>query len=181
MKFSSPPYPALPLHLAYVCHGRHSVPFAQGGRSAFQGLCEVPFRLGYVVLLGNTSVSNFSPLSLFRIRKSIGRGYSSRSCQVFGSPFSSHLPPSTFLVSSRCSVTATPMPSFPTPSSGTLLLPPRGRSSVAIYKNPPWLRPPSWPSRMPLSHSLHTPSYPAIWHCFVPRHCSGVQVHTLTS
>jgi len=42
--------------------------------------------------VGNTSVSNFSTSSLFRIRKSIGRGYSSRSSQVLGSPSSSNPP-----------------------------------------------------------------------------------------
>jgi len=98
MKFSSPPYPALPLHLASVLHGRHSVPFADGRGCGFQALCEVPFHLGYVVLSGNTSVSNFSTSSSFCIWKSVRRGYSSRSSQVFGSPSSSHLPSYTFLV-----------------------------------------------------------------------------------
>ena len=123
MKFSSPPYPALPLHLAYVCHGRHSVPFAQGGRSAFQGLCEVPFRLDCVVLSGNTSVSNFSTSSSFRIRKSSGRGYSSQSSQAFGLPSPSYPPSTTLLVFVPLlgySYTHCPLS---TSSAGTLLLP----------------------------------------------------------
>ena len=94
----SPPYPALPLHLALVLHGRHSVLFAHSRRWAFQARCQVPFHLGNVVLSENTSVSNFSTSSSFRIRKSIGRGYSTRSSQVSGSRYSSHPPSSTFMV-----------------------------------------------------------------------------------
>ena len=91
--------------------------------------------------------------------------------------------------SSRCSVTATPIPSFPTPSAGTLLLPPGGRSLVAIQKpvpvtpvllaviNAALAHPPVTPHQC----RLHTPSYAAIGYRFLPRHRSGVQVHTLTS
>jgi len=104
------------------------------------------------------------------------------------------LPPPTSLSlpsgsSSRCSVTATPIPPLPTPSAGTLLLPLRGRSSVAIQKpatvtpvllafaNAPLAHPPATPHQS----RLHIPSYPAIGHRFVPRHRSGLQVHPLTS
>jgi len=60
----------------------------------------------------------------------------------------------------------------------------------SLYKNPPWLRPFSWPSLMPLWHTLrrtphqshlHPPFHPAIGHLFVPRHRSGVQAHTFIS
>jgi len=91
--------------------------------------------------------------------------------------------------SSRCPVTATPIPFFHTRSAGTLLLPPRGRSSVAIQKpasatpvllavaNAALAHPPVTPHQC----RLNTPTYPAIGHRFVPRHRSGVRVHTLTS
>jgi len=146
-----------------------------------------------VVLLGNTSVSNFSTPSSFRIRKSIGPGDSSRSSQVFGSPSSSHAPPMLLPLlswsSSRCSVTATPIPLLPTLSAGTLLLPPRGRSSVAIQKStsvmPVLLAVPgaalAHPPATLHQSRLHTPCHPAIGHRSVPRQHSGVQVLTLTS
>jgi len=91
--------------------------------------------------------------------------------------------------SSRCSVTATPIPPLPTPSASTLLLPPRGRSSVAIQK-PVSVRPVllavanaalAHPPATPHQSRLHTPSHTAIGHRFVPRHRSAVQVLTLTS
>jgi len=91
--------------------------------------------------------------------------------------------------SSRCSVTATPIPSLPIPSASTLLLPPHGQSSVAI-QNPTSVTPVllavanaalALPSATPHQCRLHTPFYPAIGHRFVPRRRSGVQVHTLTS
>jgi len=104
-------------------------------------------------------------------------------------PSSSHPPPSTFLVFVRLLGYSYMHPPLPTPSAGTLLLPASGRSSVAIEKpasvtpvllavtNAALAHPPATPD-----HSrLHTPSYPAIGHRFVPRHRSGVQVHTLTS
>jgi len=84
MKFCSRPYSRLPLQLAFVLHGWHSIPFTHGRRSVFQALCEVPFRPSYVVLWGNYSVSNFTASSSFRIRNSIGHSHSSRSSQVFG-------------------------------------------------------------------------------------------------
>jgi len=91
--------------------------------------------------------------------------------------------------SSRCSVTATPIPSSSHPLSWHLTAPPRGRSSVTIQKpasvtpvllavaNAALAHPPATPHQ---SH-LHTLSYPAIGHRFVPRHRSGVQVHTFIS
>ena len=90
--------------------------------------------------------------------------------------------------SSRCSVTATPTPPFPPPSAGTLLLPSRSRSSVAIPK-PASVTPVllavanaalGHPPATPHQSLLHTPSYPAIGHRFVPQHRSGVEVYTLT-
>jgi len=91
--------------------------------------------------------------------------------------------------SSRCSVTATPTPLHPTPSAGTLLLPTRGRSLLAIQKpasvtpvllavaNAALAHPPATPHQS----RLHTLSYPAIGHRFVPRHRSGAQVYTFIS
>jgi len=111
-----------------------------------------------VVLSGNTSVSNFITSSSFRIRKSIGRGYSSRSSQVFGLVLPPHilLPPPSWS-SSRCSVTATHTP----PSSHTLswhLTASRLRSIYrSLYKNPPRLRPSFWPSLMPFWHTHRGP------------------------
>ena len=143
-----------------------------------------------MVLSGNTSVSNFSTSSSVRIRKSIGRGYSSRSSQVFGlvrPP--SILPPQLSWSSSHCSVTGTPIPPLPSPSAGTLLLPSRGRSWVAIEK-PASVTPVllavanavlALPPETPHQSLLHPFSHPAIGHRFIPRHRSGVQVHTLTS
>ena len=91
--------------------------------------------------------------------------------------------------SSRCSVTATRTPPHTTPSAGTLLLPSRCRSSVAIQK--PALVTPillavanaslAHPPATPHQSRLNTPFYPAIGHRYVPRHPSGVPVHTLTS
>jgi len=64
-----------------------------------------------VVLSGNTSVSNCSTSSSFRIRKSISHGYSCQWSQVFGLVLPAHIllsPPS--WSSSHCSVTATSTP-----------------------------------------------------------------------
>ena len=58
--------------------------------------------------------------------------------------------------SSRGSVTATPILPRPTPSAGTLLLPPVV-DLRSLYKNPPRVRPSSWPSLMPLWHTLRRP------------------------
>jgi len=111
-----------------------------------------------VVLSENTSVSNFSTSSSFRIRKSIGRGYSSRSSQVFGLVLPPHIllsPPS--WSSSRCSVTATST----SPSSHPLswhLTASRPRSIFrSLYKNPSQLRPSFWPSLMPFWHTHRGP------------------------
>jgi len=73
-------------------------PFIHGRRSALQALCEVPFPLSYWGLSGNTTLSDFSISSSFRIRKSIGRGYSSQSPQVFGLPSPPHSSSTTLLV-----------------------------------------------------------------------------------
>ena len=144
-----------------------------------------------MILSGNTSVSNFSTSSSFRIRKSIGRGYSSRSSQLFGLVLPPHIllsPPS--WSSSRCSVTATSTPPpLPTSYAGTLRLPARGRSSVAIQK-PASVTPvllavakaalAHLPVTLHQSH-LHLPFQPGIRHHIVPRHRSGVQAHTFVS
>jgi len=116
------------------------------GAELSKPFCEVPFSLGYVVLSGNTSVSNFKASSSSCIRQSFGRAHSSCSSQVFGLV----LPTSTSLVPSRSSVTATlPPPAgtllplslastlLPHPiQAGTLLLPPPSRQpSIAIRKH----------------------------------------------
>jgi len=88
-----------------------------------------------MVLSGNTSVSNFSTLSSFRIQKSIGRGYSSQSSQVLGSPSSSHPPSPTLLVFIPFTrLQLHPLPLFP-PSLVAPYCPLfRGQPSVAIQK-----------------------------------------------
>jgi len=58
--------------------------------------------------------------------------------------------------SSRCSVTAAPIPPLRTPSAGTLLLP-HMVDFQSLYENPPSLRPTSSPSLMPLEHTLRRP------------------------
>jgi len=138
-------------------HRRHFIPFAHGRRLAFQALCEVPFRLAYVVLSGNTSVSNFSTSSSFRIRKSIGHGYSSRSSQVFGLPSPAQPPLSTLLV-------FVPLLGYSyihAPSSHLLswhITASHPRSILrSLYKNPPRLRPSCWPSLMPFWHTHQGP------------------------
>jgi len=110
-----------------------------------------------VVLSGNTSVSNFSISSPFRIRKSIGRGYSGRSSQVFGLPSSTQPPLSTLLV-------FVPLLGYSyihPPSSHLLswhLTASHPRSIFrSLYKNQPWLRPSSWPSLMPFWHTHRGP------------------------
>ena len=143
-----------------------------------------------MVLSGNTSVSNFSTSASFPIRKSIGCGYSSRSSQVFALSFlltspSLH-PPGRRPVAL---LQLHPLPPLSTPSAGTLLLPSCCQSSVAIQK-PASVAPVllavanaalAYPPATSRQSCLHTPSYPAIGHRFLPRHRSRVQVHTLTS
>ena len=110
-----------------------------------------------MVLLGNTSVSNFSTSSSFRIRKRIGRSYSSRSSQLFRSPSSSHPPPTTFLVFILLlgySYTHSPS-SYPL--SWHLIAPPLAVDLWSLYKNPPRLRPSSRLSLMLLWHTLQRP------------------------
>jgi len=97
------------------------------------------------------------------------------------------LPPS--WSSSHCSVTATAFPLSPPPQLAPYCFPFRGRSSVTIQKpasvtpvllavaNAALAHPPATPHQ---SH-LHPPFHPAIGHRLVPRHRSGVQIHTLTS
>jgi len=107
--------------------------------------------------VGNTSVSNFSISSSFRIRKSIGRGYSSRSSQVFESPSSSHPPSPTFLVFVPLlgySYTHSPSSHLP---SWHLTAPFSMVDLRSLYKNPPRLRPSSWPSLMSLWHTHRRP------------------------
>jgi len=104
-------------------------------------------------------------------------------------PSSSHPPPSTLLVFVPLLGYSYTHPPLSTPAAGTLLLLSRGRSLVAIQK-PGSVTPVllavtnaalAHPPVTPYQSRLHTPSYPAIGHRFVPRHRSGVQVHTLTS
>jgi len=104
-------------------------------------------------------------------------------------PSSSHPPPFPLLVLvPLLGYSYTHLP-LPTPSAATLLLPSRGRSSVAIQK-PASVTPVllavtnaalAFPPGTPHQSLLHPFRHPAIWHRFVPRHRSGVQVHTLTS
>jgi len=110
-----------------------------------------------VVLSGNTSVCNFITSASFRIRKSIGRGYSSWSSQVFGLVRPPHIllsPPS--WSSSRCSVTATFTPLFPPPKLAPYCSPPTV-DLRSLYKNPPQLRLSFWPSLMPFWHTHRRP------------------------
>jgi len=112
--------------------------------------------------VGNTSVSNFTTSSLFRIRKSIGCGYSSLLSQVSGSPSSSHPPPSTFLL-------FVPLPSYSythSPSSYLPLFPPPQLAPYcplsavdlrSLYKNLLRLRLSSWPSLIPFWHTHRGP------------------------
>jgi len=92
--------------------------------------------------------------------------------------------------SSRCSVTATSTPPlFPPPKLAPYCFQPVVDLSVALQKpasvtpvllavaNAVLAHPPGTPHQG-LRPSL---SHPAIGHRFVPRHRSGVQVHTLTS
>ena len=88
-----------------------------------------------MVLSGNSSVSNFSTSSSFRIRKSIGRGYSSRSSQVFGLPSSTHPPLSTLLVFVRLlGYSYIHPPLSPPPRLAPYCFPPAVNLSVAIQK-----------------------------------------------
>jgi len=107
--------------------------------------------------VGNTSVSNFSTSSSFRIRKSIGRGYSSRLSQVLGSPSSSLPPSSSFLVFVPFlgySYTHSPSSHLP---SWHLTAPFPAVDLRSLYKSPPRLLPSSCPSLMPLWHTLRRP------------------------
>jgi len=99
------------------------------------------------------------------------------------------LPPPPSWSSSRCSVTATPFPLSPPPHLAPYCSPLRGRSSVAIQK-PASVMPVllaivnaalAHPAATPHQSHLHLPFHPVIGHRFVPRHRSGVQVHTVTS
>ena len=110
-----------------------------------------------MVLSGNTSVSNFSTSYSFRIRKSIGRGYSSRSSQVFELPSSSHPPISTLLVfvlmlgySYIHPPASHPLGWHLTASCPRLIF-------RSLYKNPSRLRPSFWPSPMPFWHTHRRP------------------------
>jgi len=104
-------------------------------------------------------------------------------------PSSSHPPPSTFLVFVPLLGYSYTHPPSPPPLAGILQPSSRGRSSVAIQKPAsvtPVLRAVAnaalaRPQATPHQSRLHTPSYPAIRHRFVPRHRSGVQVPTFFS
>jgi len=195
-----PSYPTLPLHLTWVLHSRHSVAFINCRRWAFQALCEVPFHLGYVVLSGNTAVSNFTTTSSFRIQKSISHGHSSQLSQVFGLVLftSTSL---VFVLLLGYSYTITP--------AGTLLPlhrlalycsiyfglgpycfpPPSGQPSIAIQihasvtpvllavANAVWLS--HWGPLFDVLSTLH--SQPASGYCFDPWHRSVAQAHTFFS
>ena len=110
-----------------------------------------------MVLSGNASVSNFTTSFSFRIRKSIGRGYSSRSSQVFGSPSSSHLPSSTFLVFVPLLGYSYSHPYSSHPLSWHSTAFPPAVDLRSLYKNRPRLRPSSWPSLMPPWHTFRRP------------------------
>ena len=110
-----------------------------------------------MVLSGNTLVSNFNTSSSFRILKSIGRGYSSRSSQLFGSPSSSHPPSSTFLVFVPSLSYSYIYPHLFLPPKLAPHCSPPAVDLQSLYKNPPRLRPSSWPSLMPLWHTLRRP------------------------
>jgi len=99
-------------------------------------------------------------------------------------PSSSHTPPSTLLV-------FVPLLgySYIHPLSWHLTAP-LPRSIFGRYTKPASVTPVllavanaalALPPATPHQGRLHTPCYPAIGHCFVPRHRSSVQVHTLTS
>jgi len=107
-----------------------------------------------MVLSGNTLVSNFSISPSFGIWKSIGRGYSSWSSQVYG--FASHS--RSFL---HHPLGLRPVPRLqlhPFPSLHllswhlTALISAVDRRS--LYKTPTRLPPSFWPSLMPLGHPL---------------------------
>ena len=110
-----------------------------------------------MVLSGNTSVRNFRTWSSLRFRKSIGRGYSSRSSQVFGRSFlltSPSLHPLGLRPVARLQLN--PPPPLPRPQ----LAPYCSLPAVdlrSLYKNPPRLRPSSWPLLMPPWHTLLRP------------------------
>ena len=110
-----------------------------------------------MVLSGNTSVSNFSTTSPFRIWKSIGRGYSSRSSQVFGLPSPTQPPLSTLLVF----VTLLGYSYIHPPSSHLLswYLTASHPQSIfrSLYKNPPRLRLSFWRWLIPFWHTRRGP------------------------
>ena len=142
-----------------------------------------------MVLSGNTSVSNFSTWCSFRIRKSIGSGYSSQSSPVFGLSFlltspslhplglrpvarlQLHLPPPSHLLSWHLTA--------PLPRSifGYYTQTRLGYPVLLAIANAALAHHPATPQQ----RRLHTLSYTTSGHRFVPRHRSGVQVHTLTS
>jgi len=110
-----------------------------------------------VVLSGNTSVSNFSASSSFRICKSISRGYSSRSSQVFGLSFlltSPSLHPPGLRPVARLQLH--PSPPFLPHQLAPCCSPP-AVDLRWVYKNQPRLRPSFWPSVIPLWHTHRGP------------------------
>jgi len=90
---------------------------------------------------------------------------------------------------SRSAVTATYLPLFPPPQLAPYCSPFHRRPLVGIHK-PPSIMPVllavanaalAHPPGAPHQSHLDPPIHPALGHRFVPRHRSGVQVHTLTS
>ena len=110
-----------------------------------------------MVLSGNTSVSNFSSSSSFRIRKSIRCGYSSRSSQVFGLPSSTQPALSTLLVFVPLLGYSYIQPRPFHPLSWHLTASHPRSIFWSLYKNPPRLRPSFWPSLMPFWHAHRGP------------------------
>jgi len=110
-----------------------------------------------MVLSGNTSVSNFSTLFPFRIRKSIGRSYSSRSSEVFGLPSSTQPPLSTLLVFVPLLGYSYIHPPSSHPLSRHLTASHPRSIFRSLYKNPSRLRPSFWPLLMPFWHTHRGP------------------------
>jgi len=110
-----------------------------------------------VILSVNTSVSNISTSSSFRIRKRIGRGYSSRLSQVFGLPSSTHPPLSTLFVFVPLLGYSYIYPPSSHPLSWHLTASRPLSIFWSLYKNPHRLRPSFWRSLMPFCYTPRGP------------------------
>jgi len=109
------------------------------------------------MLSGTLRLVTSAPHLSLRIRKSISRGYSSRSSQVFGLSFLVTSPSlHTLGLRPVARLQLHPPPPFPPPQ----LAPDCSLPAVvlrSLYKNLPRLRPSSWPLLMPLWHTLRRP------------------------